>query len=389
MTILLPEKLRGSFRRALLSPQFLLVFALLLFAGDWLGKNFLFEPPSRWFGDYLLRLRDRVPAARVRLVRIEEEDQRRILGGQSPVNGVALVNAVCALVRSAPAVVVVDIDTGSDQSFPDPFSLPKMGAPVVWAIDADWQRAENGLELKSGRVMAGRLPEAPLYGIARMPLGFDGVVREWERSFMVNGHAEQSLAAAAVASYCKTGVECHEPLETSFGREYVFAKMNLGEFAVAPTADGVPEACRAAAPPERDPRLEGRIVVLGALHSRADKHDTPWGTKYGAELVASAIEEDLNPDGLAHLPVPVKWSMKALIALGIAALHHYLRPVWATGFSVLLLPIAVMLSALAIFYFGDYELAVVPLVVGILLEQLVTSAEKAEHWAKHAELLPK
>lgn len=382
MTILLPEQLRGPFWRAVRSPQFLLVFALLLLAGDWLGRNFLFEPPSRWFGDYLLRLRDRVPAAKVRLVRIEEDDQQRILGGQSPVNGIALVNAVCALVSSAPAVVVVDIDTGSDQSFTDPFTLPTMGAPVVWAIDADWRRGENGLELKPGRVIGGRLSEAPLYGIARMPLGFDGVVREWQRSFMVNGQAEQSLAAAAIALYCRAPVKCREAHETSFGREYVFAKMNLSEFAVVRGANAVPKECPLAASGQRDPRLEGRIVVLGALHSRADKHDTPWGTKYGAELVASAIEEDLNPDGLAHLPVSIKWGMKALIALGIAALHHYLRPLWATGFSVLLLPIAVLLSGLAIFYFGDYELAVVPLVVGILLEQLVTSAEKAEHWAK-------
>jgi hypothetical protein len=389
MTFLLPRKLRGSFLKAVTRPAFLIVLLVLLVTGDWLGKNILFEPPARWFGDYLLRQRDRVPARFTRIVRIDEEDEKRILGGRSPIDGVALVNAVCALVRSAPAVIVVDIDTASDQSFPPAFRLPAMGAPVVWAVDADWEPGQNGLNLKSSRVIGGRLAEIPLYGVARMPVGFDGVLRGWERSLVVNGHNEPSLPSAAVAQFCKQAGDCHEAPETSFGREYLFAKMNLGEFTGEynnPRDAPVPRACPTSGAGEGDPRIAGKIVVLGGFHSRADRHDTAWGSKYGAELVAMAIEEDITPDGLAHLPAALKWFSKALIALGIVALHHYFRPVWATAFTVLLLPLAVLLSGFAIFAFGDYELAVVPLVVGILLEQLVTSAEKAEHWARHAEV---
>src|SRR5258707_526877 len=104
MRFLLPKKLRGSFRDAVLRRGFLIIFVILLLVGDWLGRNFLFEPPARWLGDYLLRLRDKAPARVTRIVRIDADDQKNVLGGQSPINGTALVNAVCAIVKSSPAV---------------------------------------------------------------------------------------------------------------------------------------------------------------------------------------------------------------------------------------------------------------------------------------------
>jgi hypothetical protein len=389
MKLLLPKKLRGSFVLRPATPKdwrdlvaFLVVLTLLLLTGDWLGKNFIFEPPARWLGDYLLRQRDRVQPRVTRIVRIDEEDQDQVLGGQTPVNGISLVNGVCTLLKSSPALLVVDIDTGSKKSFPEGFRLPKMGAPVIWAVDADWELGQRGLNLKPGRLIGGRLTDLPPYGIARMPVGFDGVVRGWERSFRVDGYERASLTAAAVSQFCNK-VKCRESPETSFGREYLFAKMNLREF-IKDVGTKVPDECPVGGPSEGDPRLAGKIVVLGAFDSHGDRHDTPWGTKYGAELVATAIEEDLNPDGLAHLPLPAKWCLKALIALGITMLHHYFRPLWASVFTLLLLPIAVLISGFSIFYFGDYDLGVVPLIVGILLEQLVTSVEKADHYARCA-----
>jgi len=50
--------------------------------------------------------------------------------------------------------------------------------------------------------------------------------------------------------------------------------------------------------------------------------------------------------------------------------------------TALLLPLVTLGSGLGIFYFGEYELAIVPLVFGILVEKLATSAEKGEHHAR-------
>src|SRR5258708_2149874 len=127
MNLLLPKRVRGSFRATVRRPAFLIVLVILLLVGDWLGRNFLFEPPAKWLGDYLLRQRDRSQARVTRIVRIDEEDQK-ILGGQVPVDGLALVNAVCDLIKSSPALVVVDIETASERSFPAGFRMPVLGA---------------------------------------------------------------------------------------------------------------------------------------------------------------------------------------------------------------------------------------------------------------------
>jgi hypothetical protein len=380
---LLPQQLRKPFLHELCRPSFVIVFVALLFTGNWLGNNVVFEPPAKWFGDFLLRTREKKVAAVTRIVRIDPRDQDCVLGGVAT-SGIALIGAVKAIAASSPAVIVVDIDTSDPKSFPEGLQLPSFGVPVIWAVNADWEEGKQGLSLKAGRVLGGRLRDMPLYAIARMPVGFDGFLRGWQRTFIIDGHDAPSLPVAAVEEYCKAR-HCAHAHETSFARDYIFARMNLSEFAPALARSETQKDCDAGSPPETDPRLAGKIVVVGGFSEGADRHDTPWGTKFGAEAVASAIEEDLNPDGLGHIPVVLKWFLKGLIAIGIAALHHYFRPIWATLLTVLLLPLAVVLSGLAIFWYGDYELTVVPLAVGILLEQLATSAEKAEHFVQHAE----
>ncbi|MBK7928990.1 MAG: hypothetical protein IPJ98_16355 [Bryobacterales bacterium] len=233
-----------------------------------------------------------------------------------------------------------------------------------------------------GRYLGGRLADAPKFiGIARMPVGVDGTVRGWYMSLDVNGYETPSLTGKTVEIYCagkKPG--CHATREPSFGRDYRFAAMNLREFVTAPPPLSI-SSC-AVGTNETDPRLEGKIVVVGGFYPGSDRHDSPWGTKHGAELVAMSIEETLNPQGLGHLPTICKWVLKLLLALAVAVLHHFLWPVAATIATVLLLPVAVFMSSLAIFWFGEYQTATVPLIVGVLLEQLVTSAEKGEHWAR-------
>jgi len=263
MKVLLPRELRGSFLLAVLRPAFLLTFCVLLLTGDWLGKNFLFEPPVRWLGDYLLRQRNRLQAQVTRIVRIDDIDRRQVLGGQSPVNGIALVNAVCKLEKSSPAVIVVDIDTESEESFPAGFRLPTMGAPIVWAVDADWEEGENSLYLRLRRVIGGRLVEVPLYGIARMPVGFDGVLRGWARSFFINGHEEPSLPSAAVDQFCKPPRNCSRSPETVFSHDYLFATMNLRDFAGADSSSR-PTDCPVGKEGEGDPRLAGKTSRRGS-----------------------------------------------------------------------------------------------------------------------------
>lgn len=356
---LIPAKLREHFLSTITRASFLAVLVILLLAGDWLGNTVVLEPSATWLADILLRTRAAEQAHITRIVRIEADDRDKEFGA-------AIVNAVSTLMKSSPALVVVDIDTSSAA-----FEIPEMAAPVIWAVDADWELDNKKLNLKSARFLGRRLGEMPDYGIGRMPTGFDGVVRGWQHSFEVSGHDVPSLVEAVLQRYCGSKQGCRREGEPFFTRDYRFAPMKLSEF-VPVRGEG-------------DPRLANKIVVLGGFHPGAYRHDTPWGTKHGAELVAMAIEEGLNPNSLGHLPKAWKWLLKILLALCVAALHHYFRPAAATVLTVVFLPVAVLLSGLVMFWSGDYELAVVPLVAGILLKQLVTSAEKGEHWVKHAE----
>ncbi|MBK7928991.1 MAG: hypothetical protein IPJ98_16360 [Bryobacterales bacterium] len=99
---LIPPGKRGKLSQEVQRPRFLLVLAVLLLVGDWLGNNIVFEPPAKWLGDILLRTRDKVVGRFTRIVRIDAEDHETILGGQTPVNGPALIYAVCSLAASKP-----------------------------------------------------------------------------------------------------------------------------------------------------------------------------------------------------------------------------------------------------------------------------------------------
>jgi hypothetical protein len=182
-----PDRRDKPFRDEIRRPGFLAALAILLFTGDWLGNNIVFESPAKWLGDILLRTRGVQVPRYTRLVQIGETDREKVLLGKTPVDGPALFRALCGLAASKPAVIVVDIDTSSGKSFPKEMKdVPDFhGVKVVWAVNANWEHVDRNLVLKSGHFLGGNL-FAP-FGIARMPVGFDGVVREWFRSLEVNG----------------------------------------------------------------------------------------------------------------------------------------------------------------------------------------------------------
>src|SRR5262249_7994807 len=134
----------------------------------------------------------------------------------------------------------------------------------------------------------------------------------------------------------------------------------------------------------RDPRIAGRIVFLGGTYSTADRHSTPWGPKDGVKLHAMAVEAAFRGTSQSHAFVlPFKLLFKLLLAFAIAATYHWLRPIPAAIATVILLPVAVWLSGTVMFWLGNYEIGVVPFIVGILLEQQVSLVERSHHRSFH------
>jgi len=191
--------------------HFGLVVISLMFVSNWLGHNFLVEPPAKWYHDFQLRRRAKTQEHVTRIVRIAPEDYQRIFGGKSPLPGPAVMQAACALVARGPSVVVVDLDTSSDFAFPKGLRLPQSSVPIVWAVDTTWKSEEKeGLVQKADPVLGGRLSTQPLYGIATMPADFDGNVRFWRTVELIDGYARPTLPWAAV-QYSYFGVPNRAP----------------------------------------------------------------------------------------------------------------------------------------------------------------------------------
>jgi hypothetical protein len=173
-----------------------------------------------------------------------------------------LVNAVSALAKSYPALIVVDLDTSSRKSFPEGYQLPKIDIPVIWAVDADWEPSERDLTLKPSRVIGGRLADLPAIGIHVCP-------QVW---------TAQSAGGRSILWWTATmsGLYLKLRSRSTVRREVAVlpCPRNLlwPGLPVRKNEPALREFTTEIAP---DPRLRQKIVVLGAFHSYADRHDTP------------------------------------------------------------------------------------------------------------------
>ena len=369
--------------------RFVLEVVALILVSGWLGHNFLLEPPAKWYHDFQLRRRTKIQERITRIVRIDSKDHEDLFGGNSPLSGPRLVQAACALVSRGAAVVVVDLDTSSAHAFPAGFRLPQSPVPIVWAVEATWDGDDRKAGArKSEPVLGGRLAAQPPYGIADMPTDFDGVTRFWRRFDNIGGYPRPTLGWAAIQQYCRAARnECPKEEGHSHDRpvpftmDVQFQDIRLSEFLAGPPA-GFPASCPSLSP---DPRLKDRIVLLGGTYSRTDLHETPWGPRYGVELMAMAIEQVFDPVPMHEVAEYFLIGLEIVLGFLVAAIHHWIRPVSATVFTLILLPLGVIVSAEMMFLLGDVEVGVVPFIVAMLIHQLVGSAERAEHIARRAE----
>jgi CHASE2 domain-containing sensor protein len=366
--------------------RFGLVVAGLISVSWWLGQSVVVEPPAKWYHDFQLRRRKEAQEVMTRTVYINSEHY----GNRATL----VVQAACAIAALGPAVVVVDLDTSEsdprNHGFPPDFRLPQTSVPIVWAADTTSTKEGKEEVVKVAPILGGRVTIWPPYGIATMPTDFDGVVRTWRAFVPINTSATPTLPWAAIQQYCRhDGSKCSQSRLKAFQNQLQafttridFMDVPLsGLLTEAPSVS--PETFPASCPDlPPDDRLQGRIVVLGENYSRADEHETPWGPLRGAQLVAMAIEQAFSPAPQHDVDELFLIVLEVGIAFLIAAIHHWIRPIPATVITIILLPAGVIISSELMFLFGDYEVGIVPFMVGMLIHQLVGSAERAEHREK-------
>jgi len=314
---------------------------------------------------------------------VDPSDYAKYFQSQSPLNVGSLQSAVCAVLAHKPRVLVVDFDT-SDPSFRS-LTIPETGSHIIWARTVFSFRGET----KIGDVL-GSASTTMGQGFAVASRDPDGTVRSIPREIRLDGKWFNTLHWGAVSDYRAALNGGHIPEFGSISRQtrsldathlaadFQFRTYRLREFSPAP------RSCETLSP-EALPDLSSDVVILGGQYDFADIHATPFGGKWGVELLGIAIQSELSNEGMRHFPKLWKYFLKVVLGFVIGWLFTRLYATAATLVVLLaLIPMVLFGNLIAVLVLG-YEGMVVPFTLGILIEQLVTATEKAQHEQKKVE----
>jgi CHASE2 domain-containing sensor protein len=323
-------------------------------------------------------------ARHVVLVTITDDDYQNLFSAHSPLRPSMLKLIIDAILAGEPAVVGVDVLTADV----DPALFEDLRKrQVIWAQDARPESGPTGhaqpQRWRLERVL-GRDALAPgiKTGLAVFPRDRDGLIRRSFREFesqVENGSiVRPTLAWALVREYCRSvggapgcksdtteeGAHKGDALWMNFaGDRYSFRKIAAG--AVYDSWTKHQEA------PSRD--FKGAIVILGGTFAAArDSYRTPVGELAGVELMAFAVESELEARGIRQSNAALMLSAEFVISILLVALNWMLPPgsrwQWAiSGTGVAVLAIA---ASYVVFNALGYWASFVPLLVGVWLHQL-------------------
>jgi CHASE2 domain-containing sensor protein len=218
--------------------------------------------------------------------------------------------------------------------------------------------------------------------VALFPQDSDWVVRTFQRWFRLGNGTLPSMHWEILRAYCDSGsqeacgiVQNAPSIDSRphfLPNHYEFPPITLND--VLPAGDN--KAVRRIGVVQSDNILRGKIVILGAAF--ADDHPTPFGIQQGADLIASAVETELDRTGE---PFVIRgWtqlSIKIVLALILAVTHYYFRPLYALGATLLVVCGVIVLSFVA-YYYQALRVDFLPFVIGIWIEQLYQGAEHAQ-----------
>jgi CHASE2 domain-containing sensor protein len=337
----------------------------------------VFEPATLGSTDILLRERKPVPGLHCSLITIDEQEFDTYLGEY--LQPEKLTSVLKNIIDYEPKVIVVDIDTSAPRFRST--VIPAGNSRIVWAqvvyetLKNNPRDGTRSLVWQAGAVL-GKRPDQPEFsGTPLFPQDTDSTVRNFQRLVTIDAHAP-SLHWATLRALCQSGAKdacalvsdnANDDLKRPFLTDWDFRTIPLSDLMGA-GGSTLPHAGEL-----------GEIVLLGANFS--DIHPTSFGPKLGIELTASAIESELAPKlGPWRVYAWSHWILKILLAFAIAWLNNRLFPLWATTGTLLLIGLVFMASFLGIYY-GVFRMDFLPFMIGIWIEQLIETSERAHHTA--------
>lgn len=365
---------------------FIFWFVALLAVSHLLGELWVFEYPGLRATEILQRASP-VVANFSRVVKVDDEDYRSWF--QECLTPDALGPAIERILEYDPAVVVIDFDT-SAKRFADSTALQKLrlSPKVVWARLADEQDSDGEVRFDLAPVLGGLDNPPSHWGLALFPRDRDWTVREYQRSFTVGSRQKPALFWEAVTTFCSQqdprSEKCRNVLDISANLEsgrstelevpvrhapYNFRRFLLREI--------MPLASNPSMPASKHSELSGKIVIFGGSYSRADKHVTALGVQDGVDLVASAVESQLNPRESRELDRISEVSIDALLYFAVSLMYYYWRPKWAVLGSLSIVGLLFVFGPVVALVAG-YRTSAIPFVLGILIEQMTRGVEARE-----------
>lgn len=330
--------------------------------------------------DFALKLQPMSRVEHVVIAGIDDMDYERIFQSRSPLDREALGALLIALARGQPAAIAVDLET-------QPFNLTELGRraqtvewpPVMWATTAEM--GEDGLL----RLGSKDEPAAP-FGVALVPMDSDGLIRRHQRWFARGpGQARvPSLAWATVEAYCASSQvspatcgavqrggdgEAEDLLLNFVGDRYAFPRLSAQAILSASKGPGW----------VADGPVRGKIVLIGGTYRAArDLHVTPAGPMAGVEIMAQAVESELQGTGIRLANKVAMLGAELTCGYLIALAHHLLAIRWATLLSLLAIPVLSIASSLAAFFSVSRWANFVPVLIAALIHQLYESAKRGK-----------
>jgi CHASE2 domain-containing sensor protein len=330
--------------------------------------------------DTMIRLRTGALARHTVIVAIDETDYASAFQGRSPLSPSTLEEILVAIAKGAPAVIGVDLDV-------EPLAAHGSGSagiewpPVVWARTPGPDPAGHGGS-------AGALESGAPAGLALFPQDGDGIVRRHRRIFPeyeLDGRPASSLAWAVTKAYCERSgarseaLGCRE-LEVSEATDSEDLVLNFAgdayRFPRVSVRD-VLQASRGDAWSSRGP-LTGRVVLVGGTYYAArDEHVTPVGRMSGVELVAQAVESELQGTGIRERNAAVMLALELMG--GFLVVWVYQRFGTRLGFyvSIIAIPIAALVFSLLSFYSFSRWASFVPVLFGAWIHELYARGSEA------------
>ncbi len=301
------------------------------------------------------------------IVDVDDEDYEQLFGATSPLDVDTLKEIVRATMLGRPAVMALDFDTDIERVAAVD---PPVRVPVVW-IATDFSET------------SGPVPR----GLARMPRDSDGIVRRHKRWFTdpATDLQHPSFAWAIVRQFCESvraalpppaarqcaaalspEAELPQSMILNFsGNRYPFLRIHARDLLRAAEGRGWAE----------NGPLTGKIVLIGGTFSAGrDLHVTSGGALFGVEIIAHAIESELQGHGILTTGGWLLLLVEIIAGLIVVVLFLTLSTRAAVLTTVLVLPLVAFVCSVLVFYSLAYWANFVPILISVLVHQLYETA---------------